>query len=573
MSIVPPGGGAVNSNNTYSQADQKYAEAHDRHDSLPDTLDEAKEPLRAYVARHHLALDDLVRVGARLAKHGTTLAYFHGPERGIRYLDLIAGRPWSSYGFDADAAKIIPGPEDRRNGDGTHRIVVCEGESDAARMSGKDGPGFDVLVMLGGAQYVPQSYADALADYDQIFVATDADKAGDQAHEKLRAALPDKAVTRWRPPIEGADWSDLDEIGAPPAPVAVAPTRSLWTAFDFDALPTPPDWILGGLLERGTVTVLSGDTGTAKSWFGLTLIAATAHGTGMLGRDNLAARVMVVDEENPHAVPYARLRALGVTNANGRCFKYANREGVNIGTDKWTAWLRAEVEVWRPDVLVVDGLMSATTFTKPEDNEQAVKVMKLLRQIAKDYELAGLVYHHERKNTAEGGRGNPSHAVMGARQIINQSDFGMGLAFKDRTTTPEGDGLRLRTEVRMEVTKPHRNAVPPAPERWAVESTYDDAGVLTWTSGLAFAGADRTTAPKFERQALALARHYHAHPGEELHIGDAAEAAGIEHGGQRNKARAHALEQEWLVEGSKRGHYLASSNPLPEGGVDAPSID
>lgn len=141
-------------------------EAFDRTEPLPD-WDDAKPPLQSLCERKHITLNDLVRVGARMKdKHGTTLAFTY--PYGIKYRDLITGKKWSEWNSEWEHLKIIPGRDHEK-------VVVVEGETDAARMSGPDGPGWDVAVMAGGAENVYQAYIDALQGYKWVYVATDDD--------------------------------------------------------------------------------------------------------------------------------------------------------------------------------------------------------------------------------------------------------------------------------------------------------------------------------------------------------------------------------------------------------------
>ncbi len=89
-------------------------------------------------------------------------------------------------------------------------------------------------------------------------------------------------------------------------------------AFDFDApAPAPaPRYLVDRLLERGEVFVLSGDTGAAKSIVTTDLVVAGLRERGWLGREVAARRFLIMDEENPERIVVARLRALGMTNAD-----------------------------------------------------------------------------------------------------------------------------------------------------------------------------------------------------------------------------------------------------------------
>src|SRR4051794_19474248 len=64
--------------------------------------------------------------------------------------------------------------------------------------------------------------------------------------------------------------------------VATKRTDEVWSpqpsAFDFDTDPEPPDWIIFRTVERGTVVMLSGDTGSAKSIVTNAMLPAALNG-------------------------------------------------------------------------------------------------------------------------------------------------------------------------------------------------------------------------------------------------------------------------------------------------------
>src|SRR5690349_15231077 len=62
--------------------------------------------------------------------------------------------------------------------------------------------------------------------------------------------------------------------------------------FDFDALPEAPAWAVEGVIERGAVTILSGDTGAAKSIVCQWLTVKALKGEDWFGRTTAIDRVL-----------------------------------------------------------------------------------------------------------------------------------------------------------------------------------------------------------------------------------------------------------------------------------------
>jgi hypothetical protein len=247
--------------------------------------------------------------------------------------------------------------------------------------------------------------------------------------------------------------------------------------FDFDAPAPAPSYVVSGVFEAETVNVLSGDTGAAKSILAQALTAAALTGRKWLGRDVLTDRVLYVDEENPRIVPMARLRALGVENDHRDRLRYANRAGIELGTDKWDAWLRAEIEAHRPGLVIVDTAMAATAADVNE-NDSVVALYKALRPIASDLGVAIVLLHHERKQQV-GQTRDRSQAMLGARQWAGQADRQVTVRVNGHlevTDRPDG-GADKRREFVLEGGK-DRMGESGRPELIVVSSVTGETGAL-----------------------------------------------------------------------------------------------
>jgi hypothetical protein len=247
--------------------------------------------------------------------------------------------------------------------------------------------------------------------------------------------------------------------------------------FDFDAPAPAPSYVVRGVFEAETVNVLSGDTGAAKSILAQELTAAAVTGRPWLGRDVLTDRVLYIDEENPRIVPTARLRALGVENSHRDRLRYVNRAGVELGTDRWDAWLRTEIEAHRPGLVLVDTAMAATAADVNE-NDSVVSLYKALRPIASETGAAIVLLHHERKQQV-GQTRDRSQAMLGARQWAGQADRQLTVRVNGHlevTDRPDG-GADKRREFVLEGGK-DRMGESGHPELIVVSSVTGPTGAL-----------------------------------------------------------------------------------------------
>ena len=321
--------------------------------------------------------------------------------------------------------------------------------------------------------------------------------------------------------------------------------------FDFEAAPEPPCYIVDGLIEPGTVNVLSGDTGTGKSWFALGLVVAALRGEPWLGREVRGSRMLVIDEENPQPVIRARLRALGMTNDDRAALRYYSRNGISIGADGDTEWLRRVAQEHAPDLIVIDTAMAATSVPDVNDNSAVVVLFKHLRALAEEAEAAILMLHHERKPQANQSR-DTGQAMMGARQWAGQADAHLTLRFVGREVTPgEIEHERHRTVATLQVPK-LRDGVPPPPETVAITSEKDERGWLAWAH-VESEGLAEKTLTKAEQLSRRIVKALEEHG--EMGSGDLCTRLDVEQTSSTWRSALKKALDGGLIRRIKRGRY------------------
>ncbi|MCW2983500.1 MAG: ATPase [Conexibacter sp.] len=250
---------------------------------------------------------------------------------------------------------------------------------------------------------------------------------------------------------------------------------------DLDAPADAPRWIVHGVIERGTVAILAGDTGAAKSIVSQWLTVQALKGNDWFNRTTHIDRVIYVDEENPDRLVKARLRAMGLRNDELNRLRYVSRHGVTLGKDADDAKLRATIASAQPDLVVIDTLMSASAVDV-NDNVAAVEMMKKMRGLAREFDCAVLILHHERKQQKDGPASGSSQQTLGARQWVGQTDALLTIATEgemSRTDLDDG-GFKLRRTFKLKLAEKDRDGRLNGTRRIAVESEKDDAERLMW---------------------------------------------------------------------------------------------
>ena len=327
-----------------------------------------------------------------------------------------------------------------------------------------------------------------------------------------------------------------------------------WLDFDFEVPPEPPSYMVDGLFERGTVNIVSSDTGAGKTWLSCSLIAAALGKTEWLGRSVEARRLIAIDEENPAAVIRARLRALGVTNEQVDCLRYSSRQGVSLGEAGWNAWLLGQAVEHGADLILVDTVMAATNISEVNDNTEAVSIYKGLRAIAEEADLAVVLFHHHRKTQAGRPRGG-GQAMMGGRQWAGQADAHLTLQKKptasEEVELAKGES-RFKIELRVEKL---RNGIEPPAEEIQIQTRNEDNCLVS--ASVQSLGAVTREPSKAEALGLKM-RDALAESGP-LKIGELAESLGeTKSSGTWERARKQALEDGLIVKaGDGFGSYEA----------------
>jgi hypothetical protein len=283
------------------------------------------------------------------------------------------------------------------------------------------------------------------------------------------AALPAEARER------------IDALTKLAAPVDdVDPPLAVPLDVDYGKPSPPPEWVIEDVLERETVNLWAGDGGSAKSTAAMAAAVAAVSGEDWLSRKVNAQRVLYIDEENPKRVPHGRMRALGMTNEYKSDLRYFSREGFQLGTPEWDAFLHAQLADLRPDLVFIDGAASATNV-EVNENDAVTRLLKGLRAPADEFGCAIVLLHHARKPSI-GQSDAEGMSTMGARAWHNQADSHMTFkkvgAFESEARPDGGD--ETRREFTVKGHKVREGGEADAAELLIVKSGRKPSKALEW---------------------------------------------------------------------------------------------
>jgi hypothetical protein len=257
-------------------------------------------------------------------------------------------------------------------------------------------------------------------------------EAGYTGHiSAVDARLPDPTTTlnRLAPPRLGAVNAPAP-VGFGAVSVETAPSvfrRLFRSAFDMMAEPVSPDWLIHGVIEKGSTVMMFGPSGAGKSFVGLDmgLSIATAHPWHGHGVNN-AGLVLYMAGEGRHGLS-RRLRAWSI--ARGVDLENARLEisSVTVPFDAEGGELlkRAMAELPEQPVLIIVDTLARHLVGDENSQRDAGQFIQVCDQITQASGAAVMIVHHSGHQAQDRARG--SSALRAAVDV-------------ELSVTPQGDG-------------------------------------------------------------------------------------------------------------------------------------
>lgn len=232
--------------------------------------------------------------------------------------------------------------------------------------------------------------------------------------------------------------------------------------------PAPRQWIVGGLVPRGFVTLLAGHGGTGKSLLGLMLQIAGAAGQQFVGRATTAPRSLGFygEEDRPELArrAYDVCRGLKIDRAvpdhayvrplHGEDSVIALWNGTRLVKTDLYRKFEQRIKVRTPDVVVLDNI--ARLFSGNEnDRAHVTQFITMLEHWAIEYQCGVLLIGHPSKGGAEYSGSTHWEAGVRSRLYFTRPESAEGqdprevadlrlLSVGKANFGPAGDQIRLR---------------------------------------------------------------------------------------------------------------------------------
>ena len=241
---------------------------------------------------------------------------------------------------------------------------------------------------------------------------------------------------------DAEDKPALHVVTALPEPSTVSVHRRyrLYSVADALAEQPPVQWVVDGLFQPGSVSMVAGDAGCKKTWAMLDIAICVAMGKEWLGKPTIQGTALYLDEEsNPGALSTRIKRIMAGHQAPTELpLHFTSLAGWNLRKPNSVEELESLLTELQPTLVVIDALADVM----PGADENAVKdvqpVFQTLRRLANTHRTAIVVIHHN--NKTGGYRGSTAiDAALDLRLAVESRQDGSLMSFqseKVRDTEP-----------------------------------------------------------------------------------------------------------------------------------------
>jgi hypothetical protein len=173
--------------------------------------------------------------------------------------------------------------------------------------------------------------------------------------------------------------------------------------------PTP--WRVHDVVADGTLTIVSGEAGSGKSWLAQALCTGVARGQTVAGLLCRKGAALYVDSEmGPQMFVDQRLRLAGVTTPE---FEYIDAMGLDLSKPGDLEWLRGEIEATGAKLVVIDSFRRLVPSKAENDSDDMAPAVAALAKLARDTGAAIILVHH---------KGDSEKFFRGSSAIKDQAD-------------------------------------------------------------------------------------------------------------------------------------------------------
>ena len=242
------------------------------------------------------------------------------------------------------------------------------------------------------------------------------------------------------------------------------------------APPRPVPWRVWDLVADGTVTILSGESDTGKSWLAQHLCVGVSRGEMVAGMSCTQGVALYVDAEmGPQMFVDQRMRPAGLEEPE---FEYIDAMGLDVSNHDDLEWLNRKIQQVGANLVVIDSLRRLAPSKSENDSDDMAPTVAAIAKLARDTGAAILLIHH---------KGDSEKLYRGSTAIKDQTDALFGLL---RESDDEDDNRRRLTCGRGKGKNPRY--APAVADRYLAVAPLN-GGVAACEEPVRYAGGEKRT--------------------------------------------------------------------------------
>lgn len=192
------------------------------------------------------------------------------------------------------------------------------------------------------------------------------------------------------------------------------------------------EWIIQGLLPKGSLSILSARPGRFKTWLTLYFAICISQGKSVFGMFPVKkSKVLIINEEDSNVLIKERLITLGLDKKTEISFSIMS--GFKADNDENIELLIKEVKRLKIDVVIIDSLVRIHSGDENSAKDMSNLFCKISR--LKKLGITVLINHHHRKG--QGEQDNDNQSMRGSVDILAALDCHMMIS-------KEGNDLKIK---------------------------------------------------------------------------------------------------------------------------------
>lgn len=215
-------------------------------------------------------------------------------------------------------------------------------------------------------------------------------------------------------------------------------------------------WLVQDLIPFGSITALTGEAGSYKTFFTQGMTASITNGTPFLGQFAVTkGKILIIDEENQRRTIRERYECLGLTGTDNIVF--LSLKGIKVDEEACLNKIQEVIEKEKPSLIVFDSLVRIHSGDE-NTSKDISRVFNNLRRLITE-ERSIIVIHHHRKSKNASVKSN-NQSIRGSSDILAAVDTHLAVDRNEDEITVTQGKMRIQPEIipfKVTVDRPSLN--------------------------------------------------------------------------------------------------------------------